>query len=279
MSPAHRGHPARGGVRVPLPEEALAVGARGLPRPRRARRRALVRLRHGLSAAAPRPRRAHLRGLPGQAVYWPSVGYRCVQAVSGRVTRERRRPCAYAKLRGYFEAVDAFVAPSSIMRHKMVEGGLPGDKMVHDPHVRRRRSRAGRSSTERERIGYAGRIDAAKGVEVLVDAHRALETRRAVLATSISCLPASPTSPTARRSALAGAWAAPGVTMAGHSRREDVPRSSPTLWPPWCRPSGTRTCPTPCSRASLWDTGRRVGSGFDEGGHRGHRRRPSGPPG
>ena len=62
---APRGQAGRG-LRAALHAEAVAGRAAGAARSRRAHRRALLGLRHGLSAGAPHPRRPDLRALRGR---------------------------------------------------------------------------------------------------------------------------------------------------------------------------------------------------------------------
>ena len=80
-----------------------------------------------------------------------------------------------ARAAGWYDGIDAFVAPSSIMKQKMTEGGWPADKIRVVPtfvEPRPVRPMAGRP----ERICYVGRIDGPKGLDVLVRAYQ--EARR-----------------------------------------------------------------------------------------------------
>jgi glycosyltransferase involved in cell wall biosynthesis len=75
----------------------------------------------------------------------------------------------YARRKGFFDLVDAFVAPSDIMRQKMVQGGLSGSRIQPLPtFVKARPARA--CAARKRRICYVGRIERIKGIEVLLDA-------------------------------------------------------------------------------------------------------------
>ena len=99
---------------------------------------------------------------------WPSVRYRCVQGSFG-ASAVNALAMEYARRRGFFELVDAFVAPSEIMRQKMVEGGLPAAKIRRlATFVKARPARA--CALRQRRICYVGRVERIKGIEVLLDA-------------------------------------------------------------------------------------------------------------
>jgi len=106
---------------------------------------------------------------------WPSVRYRCVQGSFG-ASAVNALAMGYARRRGFFDLVDAFVAPSDIMRRKMLDGGLPADKLHEIPTFVE--SRPARPYHLREpRICYVGRLERVKGVEVLLDAAELLKRR------------------------------------------------------------------------------------------------------
>lgn len=68
--------------------------------------------------------------------------------------------------------VDLFVAPSAFLAQRMIEFGLPAERVVHSPngmrtdllHIQRRPRR------ERVRFGYVGSVAPHKGVHILIDA-------------------------------------------------------------------------------------------------------------
>ena len=99
---------------------------------------------------------------------WPSVPFRCVQGSLG-ASAVNAAAMQWARRKGYFGLVDAFVAPSRIMVDKMVEGGLPAGKLHHLPTFVR--AREPRPFAERaRRVCYVGRIERIKGLVTLFDA-------------------------------------------------------------------------------------------------------------
>jgi len=106
---------------------------------------------------------------------WPSVRYRCVQGSFG-ASAVNALAMEYARRKGFFGLVDAFVAPSDIMRQKMVQGGLSASMIHHLPtFVKARPARLCR--LRERRICYAGRVERIKGIEVLLDAVELLRSR------------------------------------------------------------------------------------------------------
>ena len=99
---------------------------------------------------------------------WPSVRYRCVQGSFG-ASAVNALAMEYARHKGFLDLVDAFVAPSDIMRQKMVQGGLPAAK-IHQiaTFVNARPGPVGASRGRR--ICYVGRVERIKGIDVLLDA-------------------------------------------------------------------------------------------------------------
>ena len=108
--------------------------------------------------------------------YWPSVVHRCVQGSLG-ASLVNALAMTYARRRGFFDLVDAFVAPSEIMREKMVQGGLPEAKLHHIPTFVAVPDGGSREPGNPRRICFVGRLEPTKGVEVLVDAFRLLRRR------------------------------------------------------------------------------------------------------
>jgi glycosyltransferase involved in cell wall biosynthesis len=105
----------------------------------------------------------------------PSVRHRCVQGSLG-ASAVNAAAMYYAAFRGYFGHVDAFVAPSQIMRQKMMEGGISADRLHLLPtFVRPREMRP--FAQRRSRICYAGRVERIKGVHVLLAAFARLRAR------------------------------------------------------------------------------------------------------
>jgi len=99
---------------------------------------------------------------------WPSVPFRCVQGSFG-ASAVNAAAMTWARRKGYFGLVDAFVAPSRVMVDKMVAGGLPADRLHHLPTFVR--AREPRPFSERaRRVCYVGRIERIKGLVTLFDA-------------------------------------------------------------------------------------------------------------
>lgn len=99
---------------------------------------------------------------------WPSVLFRCVQGSFG-ASAVNALGMEYAHRKGFYGFVDAFVAPSDIMRQKMVQGGLPAAKMHHLPtFVKARPARA--AAAREQRVCFVGRVERIKGIDVLLDA-------------------------------------------------------------------------------------------------------------
>jgi glycosyltransferase involved in cell wall biosynthesis len=97
-----------------------------------------------------------------------SVWYRCVQGslgVFGVV-------CAsmwFAKWRKYFDLIDYFIAPSSILREEMIEGGCDGSRIVVLPTFVDA-AQYDAEGVRKRRVVYIGRLAPEKGVHVLLDA-------------------------------------------------------------------------------------------------------------
>ena len=106
---------------------------------------------------------------------WPSVRYGCVQGSRG-ASAINALAMRYASTKGFFGLVDAFVAPSGIMRQKMIEGGLPARKLHLLPTFVRQRTMRPFSERKR-RICFAGRVERLKGVHVLLAAFDELQRR------------------------------------------------------------------------------------------------------
>lgn len=98
----------------------------------------------------------------------PSIRHRCVQG-SFAASAANAWAMTLARRLGWFDAIDRFIAPSSVMREQMVAGGYRAERIVHlptfvalqppDPPPERRR-----------RVTYVGRLDPIKGVDVLIEA-------------------------------------------------------------------------------------------------------------
>jgi glycosyltransferase involved in cell wall biosynthesis len=110
--------------------------------------------------------------------FWPSVRHACVR---GSRTQSLVDALAtqYHRLRGYFDAVDRFVAPSQVVLEKMVKGGFDRDRFVVIPtFVDSARFTPGTEPPGRRKtVAYVGQLRPEKGVDVLVRAWRAVPDR------------------------------------------------------------------------------------------------------
>ena len=112
-------------------------------------------------------------------------GAPCTRCLSGRYAQVVRHRClegsrwrsvaaaadAYAsRARGVYERVDRLVAPSAFLRDRVVEGGLPADRVavLPNPVVAAPAPRAARA--EPPGVVFASRLVAEKGVHTLLDA-------------------------------------------------------------------------------------------------------------
>jgi len=112
-------------------------------------------------------------------------GAPCTRCLSGRYVEVVRHQClegsrwrgvaaaadAYvSRARRLYERVDGFVAPSGFLRDRVVEGGLPADRVrvIRNPVVAAAQPRAARQ--EPPYVLYAGRLVAEKGVGPLLAA-------------------------------------------------------------------------------------------------------------
>lgn len=151
---------------------------------------------------------------------WPSVRYRCVQGSLG-ASAVNALAMTWGRRRGFFDLVDAFIAPSEIMRRKMIEGGLPAAKLHHLPtFVRAQTPRA--FAARLRRIAFVGRVQPIKGLDVLLDALEIVRRRGAaddmqVVIAGDTATPAGD----ALRARLA-ARPLPGVTLAGQLDEQGV---------------------------------------------------------
>ncbi|RBY82907.1 glycosyl transferase family 1 [Geodermatophilus sp. TF02-6] len=112
-------------------------------------------------------------------------GAPCTRCLSGRYANVVRHRClegsrwrsvaaaadAYAsRARGVWSRVDRFVAPSAFLRDRVVDGGLPADRIdvLPNPVVAGAAPRA--AAAEPPSVLYASRLVAEKGVHTLLDA-------------------------------------------------------------------------------------------------------------
>jgi len=100
--------------------------------------------------------------------YWQVVRHRCLEGSRWRSVAAAVDSYA-ARARGVYDRVDRFVAPSAFLRDRVVEGGLPADRVEVLPNpVVAATPRPARA--EPPAVLYASRLVAEKGVHTLLDA-------------------------------------------------------------------------------------------------------------
>jgi glycosyltransferase involved in cell wall biosynthesis len=112
-------------------------------------------------------------------------GAPCTRCLSGRYVEVVRHRClegsrwrsvaaaadAYlADVRGAYRAVDRFLAPSAFLRDRVVEGGLPPDRVTVLPNPVAVADAPREPPAGPPRVVYAGRLVAEKGVRTLLNA-------------------------------------------------------------------------------------------------------------
>jgi glycosyltransferase involved in cell wall biosynthesis len=112
-------------------------------------------------------------------------GAPCTRCLSGRFVNVVRHRClegsrwrsvaaaadAYAsRSRGLYDRVDRFLAPSAFLRDRVVDGGLPADRVTVLPNPVVAASEARPARAEPPTVLYASRLVAEKGVDTLLDA-------------------------------------------------------------------------------------------------------------
>src|SRR5918998_2660202 len=101
--------------------------------------------------------------------YWQVVRHRCLEGSRWRSLAAAAD--AYASRgRGVYDRVDRFLAPSAFLRDRVVDGGLPAERVevLPNPVVTAPSPRPARA--EPPSVLYASRLVAEKGVDTLLDA-------------------------------------------------------------------------------------------------------------
>jgi len=113
----------------------------------------------------------HCEECVGRKLPLPSVRHGCVRG-SRLLSGIDLLAMAYCRAAGFFDAVDAFVAPTALMADAMVRGGWPQAmvKVISTPVAL---PMLGEDS-KRDVVLYLGRVDRMKGVFTLVDAYSIL---------------------------------------------------------------------------------------------------------
>jgi glycosyltransferase involved in cell wall biosynthesis len=101
--------------------------------------------------------------------YLEVVRHRCLEGARWRSVAAAAEAYA-ARTRRLYQRVDRFLAPSAFLRDRVVEGGLPGDRIavLPNPVVAAPEPREARA--EPPVVVYASRLVAEKGVDRLLDA-------------------------------------------------------------------------------------------------------------
>ncbi|HST97760.1 MAG TPA: glycosyltransferase [Geodermatophilus sp.] len=101
--------------------------------------------------------------------YWQVVRHRCLEGSRWRSVAAAVDSYA-ARARGVYDRVDRFVAPSAFLRDRVVEGGLPADRVevLPNPVVAAPSPRP--APGDPPAVLYASRLVAEKGVDTLLDA-------------------------------------------------------------------------------------------------------------
>jgi glycosyltransferase involved in cell wall biosynthesis len=105
--------------------------------------------------------------------YWQVVRHRCLEGSRWRSVAAAVDAYA-ARARGVYDRVDRFVAPSAFLRDRVVEGGLPAERVevLPNPVVAAPSPRL--APGDPPAVLYASRLVAEKGVDTLLDAAAAL---------------------------------------------------------------------------------------------------------
>ena len=88
-------------------------------------------------------------------------------------------------IQGHLELVDQFLAPSHFLRQRFVEWGIPAAKIRFMDYGRRPvKAPPNCASRRHTRLGYFGQLSPYKGIDVLIEAMRILESRSSASATT-----------------------------------------------------------------------------------------------
>ena len=104
----------------------------------------------------------------GKSVSWPGIRHACYRGSTG-ASAVVASMLAFHRLRGtYRRVVDTYIALSEASRAKLIEIGLPPDKLVVKPNFVLPEPEAG--AGDGDYAIYVGRVSAEKGVNVLLEA-------------------------------------------------------------------------------------------------------------
>jgi glycosyltransferase involved in cell wall biosynthesis len=109
---------------------------------------------------------------------WPSIYYRCVQG-SSAASALNALATWYHRVRHYFDLIDVLVTTNQFMYRMMVSAGFPEHRLQCIPTlVDGETFRPSPDFAKDDYIAYTGRLEAVKGVHILVDTLALLRRRR-----------------------------------------------------------------------------------------------------
>ncbi len=140
---------------------------------------------------------------------WPGVVHACYRQSRGASAAVATMLAAHRAIGTWKRKVHAYIVPTYFLRHKLIETGLPPERVVLRPNMidpDPGQGKGGRYAL------FAGRLSQEKGVEVLVEAWRGVGERVA-----LKIVGDGPMSPQVEAAALG-----PGVEWLGRRPRSEV---------------------------------------------------------
>jgi glycosyltransferase involved in cell wall biosynthesis len=122
---------------------------------------------------------------------WPSIHYRCVQS-SLAASVLNALATWYHRFRHYFDLIDVFVTTNQFMYRMMVSAGFPERRLQCIPtFVDGETFRPNPGFAKDDYLVYAGRLEAIKGIHILLDALALLRRTRPALSLHVKVAGAS----------------------------------------------------------------------------------------